>query len=64
MTFLHLRNKFKNLSEAKVKEGDFIGPQIKALFEKKCQASLKISSKVFENNYKKQPGQHSNEKKR
>ncbi|GBM76072.1 hypothetical protein AVEN_242321-1 [Araneus ventricosus] len=32
LAFLHLRNKFKHLSEAKVKEGFFIGPQIKAVF--------------------------------
>ncbi|GBN45564.1 hypothetical protein AVEN_270275-1 [Araneus ventricosus] len=32
VVFLHLRNKFKHLSEAKVKEGGFIGPQIKAVF--------------------------------
>ncbi|GBM73038.1 hypothetical protein AVEN_115680-1 [Araneus ventricosus] len=32
VAFLHLRNKFKHLSDAKVKEGMFIGPQIKALF--------------------------------
>lgn len=32
VAFLHLRNKFKHLSEAKVKEGVFIGPQIKAVF--------------------------------
>ena len=32
VAFLHLRNKFTNLSEAKIKEGVFIGPQIKAVF--------------------------------
>ncbi|GBN72339.1 hypothetical protein AVEN_159551-1 [Araneus ventricosus] len=32
VAFLHLRNKFKHISEAKVKEGVFIGPQIKAVF--------------------------------
>ncbi|GBN44514.1 hypothetical protein AVEN_238580-1 [Araneus ventricosus] len=32
VAFLHLRNKFKHLSDAKVKEGIFIGPQIKAVF--------------------------------
>ncbi|GBN08441.1 hypothetical protein AVEN_189074-1 [Araneus ventricosus] len=32
VAFLHLRNKFKHLSEAKVKEGVFIGPLIKAVF--------------------------------
>ncbi|GBM32151.1 hypothetical protein AVEN_11932-1 [Araneus ventricosus] len=32
VAFLHLRNKFKHLSDAKVKEGMFIGPQIKAVF--------------------------------
>lgn len=32
VAFLHLRNKFKHLSEAKVKEGVFIGPEIKAVF--------------------------------
>ncbi|GBM30449.1 hypothetical protein AVEN_90371-1 [Araneus ventricosus] len=48
VTFLHLRNKFKHLSEAKVKEGVFIGPQIKAVFrgeefEKNCQKQKKQS---------------------
>ncbi|GBO33984.1 hypothetical protein AVEN_11800-1 [Araneus ventricosus] len=32
VAFLHIRNKFKHLSDAKVKEGMFIGPQIKAVF--------------------------------
>ncbi|GBN10278.1 hypothetical protein AVEN_98096-1 [Araneus ventricosus] len=32
VVFLHLRNKFKHLSDEKVKEGMFIGPQIKAVF--------------------------------
>ncbi|GBN33374.1 hypothetical protein AVEN_254889-1 [Araneus ventricosus] len=32
VAFLHLRNKFKHLSEAKVKKGVFIDPQIKAVF--------------------------------
>ncbi|GBM75440.1 hypothetical protein AVEN_182312-1 [Araneus ventricosus] len=32
VAFLHLRNKFKHLSGAKVKKGMFIGPQIKAVF--------------------------------
>ncbi|GBN91564.1 hypothetical protein AVEN_181960-1 [Araneus ventricosus] len=54
VAFLHLRNKFTHLSEAKVKEGDFIRPQIKAVFrdeefEKNCQKQ------------KKQPGWHSNQ---
>ncbi|GBM87662.1 hypothetical protein AVEN_169804-1 [Araneus ventricosus] len=55
VAFLHLRNKFKHLSEAKVKEGVFIGPQIKADFrdeefeKKNCQKQ------------KKQPGWHSNQ---
>ncbi|GBM25651.1 hypothetical protein AVEN_82767-1 [Araneus ventricosus] len=32
VAFLHLRSKFKHLSDAKVKEGMFIGPQMKAVF--------------------------------
>ncbi|GBN94896.1 hypothetical protein AVEN_73932-1 [Araneus ventricosus] len=32
VAFLHFRNKFKHLCDAKVKEGMFIGPQIKAVF--------------------------------
>ncbi|GBN40978.1 hypothetical protein AVEN_806-1 [Araneus ventricosus] len=48
VAFLHLRNKFKHLSDAKVKEGMFIGPQIKAVFrdeefEKKTVRSRKSS---------------------
>ncbi|GBN01080.1 hypothetical protein AVEN_94202-1 [Araneus ventricosus] len=55
VAFLHLRNKFKYLSDAKVKEGTFIGPQIKAVFrdeefeKKNCQKQ------------KKKPGRHSNQ---
>ncbi|GBN66528.1 hypothetical protein AVEN_184949-1 [Araneus ventricosus] len=48
VAFLHLRNKFKSLSDAKVKEEMFIGPQIKAVFrdeefEKKTVRSRKSS---------------------
>ncbi|GBN96993.1 hypothetical protein AVEN_58281-1 [Araneus ventricosus] len=32
VAFLHLRNKFKHLSDTNLKEGIFIGPQIKAVF--------------------------------
>ncbi|GBL65785.1 hypothetical protein AVEN_33407-1 [Araneus ventricosus] len=32
MAFLHLRNKFKHLSDTKVKEEVFIGPQIQQSF--------------------------------
>ncbi|GBM82004.1 hypothetical protein AVEN_231485-1 [Araneus ventricosus] len=46
---LNLRYKFKHLSEAKVKEGMFIGPQIKAVFrdeefEKKLSEAEKLSA--------------------
>ena len=33
--FMHLRNKFPNISDAKVKEGVFIGPQIRAVMQDK-----------------------------
>ncbi|GBN77082.1 hypothetical protein AVEN_152834-1 [Araneus ventricosus] len=55
VAFLHLRNEFKHLSEAKVKEEVFIGPQIKAVFrdeefeKENCQKQ------------KKQPGWHSHQ---
>lgn len=52
LAFLHLRNKFKNLSEAKVKEGVFIGPQIKAVmhdedFENKLSDGEKAAWRAF-----------------
>ncbi|GBM18039.1 hypothetical protein AVEN_75480-1 [Araneus ventricosus] len=52
VTFLHLRNKFKHLSDAKVKEGMFIGPQIKAVFrdeefEKKLSEAEKAAWLAF-----------------
>ncbi|GBO21626.1 hypothetical protein AVEN_168249-1 [Araneus ventricosus] len=59
VAFLHLRNKFKHLSDAKVEEGMFIGPQIKAVFrdeefekklseaEKSCLAGIQISVHTF-----------------
>ncbi|GBM88978.1 hypothetical protein AVEN_196816-1 [Araneus ventricosus] len=52
VAFLHLRNKFKHLSEAKVKEGMFIGPQIKAVFrdeefEKKLSEAEKAAWLAF-----------------
>ncbi|GBM13630.1 hypothetical protein AVEN_229597-1 [Araneus ventricosus] len=53
VAFLHRRNKFKHISEAKVKEGVFISPQIKAVFR----------DEEFEKKQKqeKQPGWHSNQ---
>ena len=33
--FEYFRNKFPNVSEAKIKEGIFIGPQIKELMQEK-----------------------------
>ncbi|GBM17666.1 hypothetical protein AVEN_202829-1 [Araneus ventricosus] len=52
VAFLHLRNKFKHLSEAKVKEGMFIGPQIKEVFrdeefEKKLSEAEKAAWLAF-----------------
>lgn len=52
VAFLHLRNKFKHLSEAKVKEGVFIGPEIKAVFrdeefENKLVFSINQTSVTF-----------------
>ncbi|GBM47849.1 hypothetical protein AVEN_91836-1 [Araneus ventricosus] len=52
VTFLHLRNKFKHLSDAKVKEGMFISPQIKAVFrdeefEKKLSEAEKAAWLAF-----------------
>ncbi|GBM83394.1 hypothetical protein AVEN_242129-1 [Araneus ventricosus] len=52
VAFLHLKNKFKHLSEAKVKEGMFIGPQIKAVlrdeeFEKKLSEAEKAAWLAF-----------------
>ncbi|GBL99085.1 hypothetical protein AVEN_227581-1 [Araneus ventricosus] len=49
VAFLHLRNKFKHLSEAKVKEGVFIGPQIKAVLceEKKLSEAEKAAWLAF-----------------
>ena len=37
---MHLRNKFPRLSEAKIKESVFIGPQLKAMLKLK---NLKIN---------------------
>ncbi|GBM88421.1 hypothetical protein AVEN_93697-1 [Araneus ventricosus] len=52
VAFLHLRNKFKYLSDAKVKEGMFISPQIKAVFrdeefEKKLSEAEKAAWLAF-----------------
>ncbi|GBM40646.1 hypothetical protein AVEN_111278-1 [Araneus ventricosus] len=52
VAFLHLRNNFKHLSEAKVKEGVFIGPQIKVVFrdeefEKKLSEAEKAAWLAF-----------------
>ncbi|GBN37453.1 hypothetical protein AVEN_112082-1 [Araneus ventricosus] len=49
VAFLLLRNKCKDLSEAKVKEGVFIGPQIKAVFrnEKKLSEAEKAAWLAF-----------------
>ncbi|GBN53139.1 hypothetical protein AVEN_272827-1, partial [Araneus ventricosus] len=52
VAFLHLRNKFKHLSDEKVKEGMFIGRQIKAIFsddefEKKLSEAEKATWLAF-----------------
>ncbi|GBM19098.1 hypothetical protein AVEN_236918-1 [Araneus ventricosus] len=52
VAFLHLGNKFKHLSDAKVKEGMLIGPQIKAVFrdeefEKKLSGAEKAAWLAF-----------------
>ncbi|GBN80815.1 hypothetical protein AVEN_148430-1 [Araneus ventricosus] len=52
VAFLLLRNNFKHLSEANVKEGGFIGPQIKAVFhdeefEKKLSKAEKATWLAF-----------------
>ncbi|GBO00377.1 hypothetical protein AVEN_24886-1 [Araneus ventricosus] len=52
VAFLYFRNKFKYLSDAKVKEGMFIGPQIKAVFrdeefEKKLSETEKVAWLAF-----------------
>ncbi|GBM64169.1 hypothetical protein AVEN_89023-1 [Araneus ventricosus] len=52
VAFLHLRNKFRHLSDAKVKEGMSIGPQIKAVFrdeefEKKLSEAEKAAWLAF-----------------
>ncbi|GBM85435.1 hypothetical protein AVEN_133965-1 [Araneus ventricosus] len=52
VAFLRLRNKFKHLSDAKVKEWMFIGPQIKAVFrdeelEKKLSEAEKAAWLAF-----------------
>ncbi|GBM57927.1 hypothetical protein AVEN_206000-1 [Araneus ventricosus] len=46
VAFLHLRNKFKYISDAKVKEGMFIGPQIKVVVMKSLKKKLSEAEKA------------------
>jgi hypothetical protein len=39
--FMYLKNKFPGISDAKIKEGIFVGPQIRELiWEVKCEYQL------------------------
>ena len=45
---MHLRNKFPNLSDAKIKEGVFIGPQIRAVMQDEDFQNKLLEEKMHE----------------